>query len=345
MGFRGVMFSALAMLMAGCDQAPEPAHPPASAESAPWHAEQEVLSQQLTEESQQRFRRLSVSANGFGDAVDGLLQDPTDARLATARQAWSHLYQSFNESFVPLACRASQSPADQARLRRTDVFPILPGYVDGLADWPDSGIVHDPVLPLTREALLEQQGATQEGEASVGFQVVHFLLHGEPGAPRTAEAFQAETELAEGQAGELEDQPKHRRREYLRTASALLVEDLTLLSRTDDAAVTVSVPCPVGALQRLVARLIRLDGLGGHTEVHQEYLAADARATAIAGLQVSAKPWLGSDTALAEWLAQRLPAVTVPASLPSPKHPERLARLQQIHATLTGIQASLQHGH
>lgn len=326
---------ALAMLTSGCDRPPEPALPE-SADGAPWQAEQEELAARLASDAQQRLRRLSVSATGFGDAVDGLLQDPTEARLDTARQAWSHLYRTFNEAFVVLACKASRNPADQARLLRADVFPILPGYVDGLAEWPDSGIVHDPVLPLTREALLEQQGMTQEGEASVGFQVIHFLLNGEPGIVRTVETFIGETELAEDQAGELADQPRNRRRAYLHTASALLVEDLTLLSRTEDAALTVTPICPVGALQRLVARLIRLDGLAAHTEVNQEYLAADARTTAIAGLQAAAEPWLGRDTPLAQWLAVRVPQVAVPDPLPAPQAKDRLARLQQVHATLSG---------
>lgn len=333
------------MLVTGCDDAPEPAKQPLPVEEAsPWHAEQQALSRQLTEETTQRLRRLSVSAGGFGDAIDGLLQDPTNARLTTAREAWRQLYQNFNEAYAMLACRASLNPTDQARLERADVFPILPGYVDGLQEWPDSGIVNDPVLPLTREALLEQQGATQEGEASVGFQVIRFLLHGEPETPRQADAFQSVAEAPEGQEGKVEDQPANRRREYLHTASTLLVEDLALLTREGGVEVEVTPACPVGALQEVVSRLIRLENLRDNTAVHQEYLAAESRSVATAGLQDAARPWLGDDTALAAWLRERLPEKPLPTGLPELKNAKgdvRLSALQQSHAALASLRSTL----
>lgn len=333
----------LSLVLAGCDQSsgPKQASAPAGTE-APWAEARKTLEAQLAEQASQRSRRLSVSATGFSDAVNGLLEDPVPARLNTARQAWEHLYQSFNEAYVVLACRASGHAADAERLERSDNFPILPGYIDGLSQWPDSGIVNDVALPLSRDSLLEQQAATQEGEASIGFQVIHFLLFGEPDAPRTAEAFSAIAEVPADPSVSVEDQPGNRRRAYLRLAAALLVEDLALLSRGEQLSVPVGAGCPVGALRETVARLIRLENLQDATQTSQEYLAAKAHRVATAGLQQALAPWLAKNSALREWLALRLADTQAKLeSLPAPGASGRIKALQALHAELIALERAL----
>ena len=328
------------LLLTACNKEP-PAKPdtqaPEATTEAPWLGQQQALDSQVAEESSSRLRRLSVSANGFDDAINGLLGDPSDERLSTAQQAWSHLYQSFNEAYVVLVCRTTATPADMGRLQRADSFPILPGYIDSLKDWPDSGIVNDTTLPLTREGLLDQQGATMEGEASVGLQVIHFLLHGEPGAPRQAADLQPVTALSDDMVGKLEDQPNNRRRTYLQLATDLLVEDLLQLAREDKAPKKVTTECPVGAMRTTVDRLIQLDGLRGQTQVNQEYMADAVRVAASKGLQAALSPWLASDSRLPAWLDARLPgaAGTLPKALPPLDAKDRLQSLQSLHAVLS----------
>jgi len=329
--------------LSACDKTPEPApDTQAVAEASPWLNAERALMDALQTESDTRLRRLTVSATGFADAIDGLLNDTSAERLGTARQAWSHLYQSFNQAFVVLLCRGTQSPVDLVRLQRTDSFPILPGYIDGLNEWPDSGIVNDVSLALTRDTLLEQQDATLEGEASIGFQVIHFLLHGEPAHPRTVEALQMVTELDEDMLGELADQPTNRRRAYLQLVTDLLVEDLTLMARQENTALEISPECPVGAARETVARLIQLEGLRDHTSVSQDFMAASVREAASTGLQQGLTPWLAADGTLAGWLPQRLDnAGDLPAALPGMNDADRVARLQAIHAALAGTEAAL----
>jgi len=164
-------------VLAGCEQPAPPAIESVSVDAAPSAAQQQVMAL-LQQEQAERLRRLSASSLVFADAVEGLLGDPVSERLATAREGWAQLYRSFNEAVVVLACRAAESAPMATALQRVDPFPILPGYIDGLADWPDSGIVNDVSLPLSRESLLAQQGVTAQEEASLGFQVVAFLLEG-----------------------------------------------------------------------------------------------------------------------------------------------------------------------
>jgi hypothetical protein len=336
----------LQLLLQACDQTPDT--PPSNAvqdsvaEVPTWVAPEQALNELLQNEGQQKLRRLSVGATGFGDAINGLLNDTTEERLATAQQAWTRLYQSFNESFVILMCRAAQNPADIARVERADSFPILPGYIDSLKEWPDSGIVNDTALPLSREGLLAQQEATLEGEVSVGFQVLHFLLNGAPDQQRSPLELSALTELTDENIGALEDQPNNRRRQYLQLASDLLIEDLTLLARDEGAPHQVDRNCPISPLRDTVARLIQLDGLRDNHQVNQEYMAESVRVAADKTLQSSLTPWLQNDSPLYLWLEARAPGQNSnirPAPMLTSK--ERVKQLQSLHAALTSARQAL----
>lgn len=375
----------LATLLAACD---EPA--PVAPETEPPVVETPAtaaLTQLLNAEQDVHLRRLAVGARGFQDAVDGLLGDPRDERLATAREAWAHLYRVFNKAAVVLLCRAATDPALAEALSRTDLFPILPGYIDGLGQWPGSGIVNDVSVELSRDALLAEQAVRSREEASIGFQVLAFLLFGEPDAPRQVTDLQpvtsppprggAEAEVgadkagtgdaeaavfaaasgpasadtdtdtdnqADGQAAVVgahgqsqqqqweqqgqwraADQPANRRRNYLRQASRILVQDLLTLA-SDRSAVAVGAHCPLDALRRTSERLIRAEGLSGHTDVEGEYYAAASRDIAIAGLRQAMAPWLVAESPLRQL-----------ASLPDwqPTRAGDMSALQQLHAALS----------
>lgn len=320
-------------ILAGCEQPPPaPAIESASDVVVPSEAQQQVMAL-LQQEQTERLRRLGASSLVFADAVEGLLSDPVDERLATAREGWAQLYRSFNEAVVILACRGAESAPMASALQRVDLFPILPGYIDGLADWPDSGIVNDVSLPLSRESLLAQQGVTAQEEASLGFQVVAFLLDGEPAVPRVAAALTAVTEVPEGSEFSLPEQPENRRREYLSLATALLVEDLQALTADPANVSAIGARCPVDALRRTTERMIRVVGLKDRDSVAGEYFSARSRMIAMEGLQQALTPWLASSSALHAWLSEK----GMQSALPDPGfagEPDILL-LQQLHAGLS----------
>ena len=331
---RGHLLALLCLsMLAGCEQpSPPPATESSAVDVAPSAAQQQVMAL-LQQEQVERLRRLSASSLVFADAVEGLLGDPVDERLATAREGWAQLYRSFNEAVVILACRAAESAPMAAALQRVDPFPILPGYIDGLADWPDSGIVNDVSLQLSRESLLAQQGVTAQEEASLGFQVVAFLLEGEPAAPRVAAALTEVTEVPEGSEFSLPEQPENRRRQYLSLATALLVEDLQSLTADPGNLPALGPHCPVDALRRTTERMIRVVGLQDRNSVAGEYFSERSRTIAMAGLQQALTPWLAPSSALHEWLAEK----GMQSALPDPAlagEPDILL-LQQLHAGLS----------
>lgn len=326
------------LVLSGCDQSPAPVQEPVASISER-SAEQMAVQALLGQEQADRLRRLSASSRVFQDAINGLLGDPVDERLNTAREAWSQLYRSFNEAVVVLACRAAESPQLAAMLQRVDPFPILPGYIDGLQQWPDSGIVNDVSLPLSRESLLGQQGISAQEEVSVGFQVVGFLLFGEPDAPRTVLALSAVHTAPEESPLTVEEQPENRRRSYLALASALLVEDLLALSANPEQSSAVGPACPVDALRRTTERMIRVTGMDDRQSVAGEYYPAHARVIAISGLQQSLAPWLAEDSALRSWLLERGVQASLPVLVVG--EPDILL-LQQLHAGLSAGRSQLQ---
>ncbi|MFN3712193.1 MAG: imelysin family protein [Alcanivoracaceae bacterium] len=321
----------VAALVAGCEpSAPPSSHGEAQTGVVVSAAEREVTDL-LRREQHDKLRRLSARAGVFQDAIDGLLTDPRDERLATAREAWGQLYGSFNEAVVVLVCRAAEDPHFAQLLQRVDGFPILPGYIDGLEQWPDSGIVHDISLPLTRESLLAQQGITAQEETSLGFQVVAFLLYGEPEHPRQPVDFTRITEVAEDEPLTVEEQPANRRRSYLSLATTVLVEDLQALTADAERLPVIGYHCPVDALRRTAERMIRASGLDDHGDVEGEYFSAHSRALALSGLAHAMMPWLSESSALRRWLGEAEQGMVLPVIGDVPD----ILALQQLHAALS----------
>ena len=57
-------------------------------------------------------------------------------------------------------------------------WPIVPGYLDYVDGYPDSGIVHDINVSLDSIGLRDQHGAFDISEVTLGFHVLEFLLWG-----------------------------------------------------------------------------------------------------------------------------------------------------------------------
>lgn len=167
------------LLLAACGQ-PEPAKPTRT--TAPVAAKTALLPAAATAQLAQLNSQLQTLAQ----AAQTLTQAPTEANLSAAQTAWQTTYTSFNHSLDWLLGNAR----NQALItQRIDPLPIQPGYVDALKLWPDSGLVNDPTVTLDAATLVQQNQPTDDTEASLGFQVVQFLLWGSAELPRKASDF------------------------------------------------------------------------------------------------------------------------------------------------------------
>lgn len=222
---------------------------------------------------------LQQDGNALRQAVTTLLKKPDDTTLSAARNAWTRLYQAYNNHYLLLATRACAGHHTDV-LARLDSWPLYPAYVDGLPEWPQSGIVNDGTLHLTATVLRAQQ-ITEDNEVALGFQPLWLLLAGVKEAPRKA---------ADLMAGK--NQNVDRRRAYLRLATAQLNDDLSTLRGSGSADVD-DMRC---ALSSLNDRLDRLAANRGATDPNSGLYVPPPTLAIIAKAQPGAAlAQLGSD--------------------------------------------------
>lgn len=63
---------------------------------------------------------------------------------------------------------------------RLDAWPIQPGFIDNVPEYPHSGVVFDKTLEINTENLLEQHGVTDDEEVLLGFHSIEFLVFSRP---------------------------------------------------------------------------------------------------------------------------------------------------------------------
>jgi hypothetical protein len=174
------------------------------------------------------YQAASAAAHDFQDAVSALVDEPTDATLASARGAWLKV----RAAYMATECfRFYGGPIDgpgSASLgsahARLDPWPIDESFIDGVMAHPDGGLIGDPKIAITRQTLRQPPGGTNPTHAATGFHVIEFLLWGPDKNPGSDQSRRATDFQAGG--------PHHadRRRPFLQTATKLLVEDLDELT-------------------------------------------------------------------------------------------------------------------
>jgi putative iron-regulated protein len=150
-------------------------------------------------------------------AVNDFLQQPSEAGLTAARQAWLDARVPYSQSEVS---RFYDGPIDQLEAK-INSWPIDEHYIDYVKGAPDAGIINDPTnFPaLTRELILSLNEKEGKKNISTGFHAIEFLLWGQdlstngPGN----RSWRDYTDSASN--GE-------RRRAYLRIVTTMLVEHL-----------------------------------------------------------------------------------------------------------------------
>jgi putative iron-regulated protein len=103
-----------------------------------------------------------------------------------------------------------------------NAWPVNEAYIDSVQGDPSAGLINAADVPITRATLIERNARDDEADVTTGFHAIEFLLWGQdtsangPGN-RSARDFAGERAGA-------------RRREYLKVATDLLVENLTTVA-------------------------------------------------------------------------------------------------------------------
>ena len=220
----------LAFTLAACDSAEAPA--PDTATSHP--AQRDIPA---AEWQQQRRQAFEQSADHWQQSLAGLVQSPNNDALSALRQSLSTWYQTFTGQALLLNARACQLE-QHALLSRMDTWPLYPGYIDAMPQWPESGLISDPYLELDPKTLRIQHGATDTAEASLGFAAMFVVLNGTSDSPKALDRFQ----------GDKNNAP--RRLDYLKLAGEQILADYQTLLASDIPLTSANLNCAVSQMRQ-----------------------------------------------------------------------------------------------
>lgn len=226
------------ILMAACEQKPEPESPPPPAAkpviqvpSSPLTDDERQQIEQFRTRSSPLIQELVHCTETLHSETEPFLLKPTQDSLIALRNRLQQCEQLYGTSRVLLGVNETQREAmHQAHLNLGEPL-AMPGFIDGISGYPFSGIVNDASLPLEESRLREQHGLTDEADVSLGFAVTGFLLWGEHQyndtvPPRPVSDFRKVDAWEDSQEElPIEEHPKNRRRTLLTLVTGLLVDD------------------------------------------------------------------------------------------------------------------------
>lgn len=159
----------LVLLLTGCSKV-EPNLPKLS-HSIPNAEEIASSLKSLTSSTNAKFlnqtKRLTELTHAYLDA-------PNQQTLNELQEQWLAAHIAFSHTQHGLLTNKPDG------LFRLDAWPIQPGFIDNLVDYPYSGIIHDTTLEITTQTLIEQHGITDSGEVVLGFHALELLVFTRP---------------------------------------------------------------------------------------------------------------------------------------------------------------------
>lgn len=182
------------------------------------------------------FTAVEAAMEAMQSEISDFIDQPNAATLASVRNSWidaHRLYEltALHRYFARLILTEQDSLTLFQLQYQINHWPILPGYIDYVDGYPDSGIVHDVNVPLDVASLREQHGFLDISEAILGFHVLEYLIWGaneDGNSPRPASDYLAATQLSASQAenGYVLDQlANNRRRVLLTIVGQAILED------------------------------------------------------------------------------------------------------------------------
>jgi putative iron-regulated protein len=159
--------------------------------------------------------------------------------LSLSKQAWLDAHSAYElttlHRYFAMRLLGDQNSLALMQIQyQINHWLIIPGYIDYVNGYPDSGIVHDISVNLDVNSLREQHGTFDISEVTLGFHVIEFLLWGNDSdaVPRPSDDFNAVLELTPEETENgyfLEQLSNNRRRLFLSIATSTLVKDFRAL--------------------------------------------------------------------------------------------------------------------
>jgi len=192
-------------------------------------------------------------------AVDALLEDPTEAKLTAARQAWLDAREPYLQTEVyrfydgPI-----DGPPDELE-GQINAWPMDENYVDYVASDANTGIING-TQEITADALISANAVGGDANVSTGFHAIEFLLWGQDQSA-DGPGDRPYTDFVDAGTASNQD----RRRQYLQVVTDLLVDDLTTVNAAwaagaDNYRAEMEAAAPSEGLRRIFTGMITLSG-------------------------------------------------------------------------------------
>lgn len=187
------------------------------------------------------YAAVEAALQSLQTEISDFIEQPNSTTLASLRESWLDAHSTYeltalHRYFARLILAEQDALALFQLQYQINYWPILPGYIDYVDGYPDSGVVHDVNVALDIDSLREQHGLLDISEATLGFHVLEYLIWGanEDGtSPRPASDYLAITQLSASQIEngfELDQLGNNRRRQLLRIIGQAILEDFQQVS-------------------------------------------------------------------------------------------------------------------
>lgn len=159
--------------------------------------------------------------------INAFIQTPSAAGMDKAKASWLAARDVYGQTEV---YRFYDGPIDgeykgvEGPEGKINAWPMDENYVDYTEGKPDAGLINDPAITLTREAIVAQNEKDGEKNISTGYHAVEFLLWGQD-LSETGPGARPYTDFVDEGTAANQD----RRRQYLQLVTEELVDDLGYL--------------------------------------------------------------------------------------------------------------------
>lgn len=124
---------------------------------------------------QQNEARLAVAATtGMVNAASRYIDHQDEEHRANWQRHWISAHERYLAASILL-------PTEETLHGAIDSWPLQPGFIDSLPEYPESGIVTDLTLEMTPIMLREQHQITDDEEIATGFHVIEYYAFVRPG--------------------------------------------------------------------------------------------------------------------------------------------------------------------
>jgi putative iron-regulated protein len=162
------------------------------------------------------------TARAMQQAIDAFLTNPSEQTQNAAKNAWRTARESYGttEAFRFYGGPIDDDNGPEGRL---NAWPMDESYVDGVKGNEGAGLINDRSFAITRDSLASMNEQGGEENIATGYHAIEFLLWGQD-LSETGPGDRSFTDFVDDKAPNAD-----RRRQYLRTVTGILIDDLEYL--------------------------------------------------------------------------------------------------------------------